>query len=108
MKTGIGAVVAALVASGCCIGPVVFAAIGSGTLAAASTKLQVVRPMFLVLAAAIIGVAFYRTSRARADQCSVDATCSPAANRRARILLWILTGVVALIAAFPYYAEFLF
>ncbi|MBI2222237.1 MAG: mercury transporter MerT [Acidobacteria bacterium] len=107
MKASIGAIVAAVVASACCIGPVAFAALGSGALAAASTKLDAVRPVFLLLTTALLGAAFYRTYGRRADTCE-DGTCAPGANRKARILLWIATAVVALIAAFPYYAEHLF
>ncbi len=66
MKSGIGAVFAAVAASACCLGPVVFTAIGSGALAAASTKLAVVRPMFLGLTAVLLGFGFYRTYRAAA------------------------------------------
>lgn len=108
MKTGIGAVFAAVAASACCIGPVVFAALGSGALAAASTRLQTLRPEFLAVTAALLGLAFYRTYRAPADTCPRDGSCAPDANRKARIVLWIAAVVVAVIAAFPYYAEYLF
>lgn len=109
MKSGIGAVFAAVAASACCLGPVVFAAIGSGALAAASTKLATARPMFLVLTAALLGAGFYRTYRGPAASATcVDGSCAPAANRKARIVVWIAAIAVALLAAFPYYAEYLF
>lgn len=108
MKASIGAVVAAVAASACCMGPVAFAAIGSGALAAASTKLASVRPAFLALTIALMGLAFYRTYRSPADTCRRDGNCAPDANRKARIVLWIAAVVVSLIAAFPYYAEYLF
>jgi hypothetical protein len=63
MKESVGAIVAAVVASACCIGPVAFAAIGSGALAA-STKLATVRLPFLVLP----------TARGRADWFCADAS----------------------------------
>ncbi len=110
MKSGIGAVFAAIVASGCCIGPVLFTAIGSGALAAASTQLTVVRPVFLGAALALLGGAFYRSYKPRHDggPACVDGSCPPQANRRARVLLWVTTIAVVLFAAFPYYAEYLF
>lgn len=109
MKSGIGAVLAAIAASTCCLGPVVFTAIGSGALAAASTKLAMVRPLFLALTAVLLGFGFYRTYQQpdAAAACS-DGSCTPGVNRKARVILWIIALVVVLFAAFPYYAEYLF
>jgi mercuric ion transport protein len=109
MKTGIGAVFAAVAASACCLGPVVFTAIGSGVLAAASTKLAVVRPVFLGLTVVLLGGGFYQTyGGRRATAACVDGSCRPDMNRKARVVLWIATIAVALFATFPYYAEYLF
>lgn len=109
MKSGIGAVFAAVAASACCLGPVVFTAIGSGALAAASTKLAVVRPVFLGLAVVLLGGGFYRSyGRRRTDVACVDGSCSPEVKRKARIVLWLATIAVVLLATFPYYAGYLF
>ncbi len=62
MRSPIGAVLAAVAASACCLGPVVFTAVGSGALAAASTKLTAVRPVFLALTVVLLGAGF-RSSR---------------------------------------------
>ncbi len=108
MKSEIG-VFAAIVASTCCLGPVVFTAVGSGALAAASTRLATVRPLFLGVTFVLLGVSFYRTYRApEQDAACVDGVCAPGANRKARVALWTAAIVVALLAAFPYYAEYLF
>lgn len=108
MKTSIGAIVAAVVASACCIGPVAFAAIGSGALAAASTRLAPARLPFLILTAALLGLAFYRIYRTPTRTCEAGGTCAPGTNRKARILLWIAAVAAGAIAAFPYYSEYLF
>ena len=109
MKSGIGAVLAAIAASTCCLGPVVFTAIASGALAAASTKLAAVRPIFLALTAVLLGFSFYRTYRVPATVADCgEASCVPGTNRRARLFLWIAAAVVVLIAAFPYYGGYLF
>ncbi|HWK08798.1 MAG TPA: mercuric transporter MerT family protein [Vicinamibacterales bacterium] len=109
MKSGIGAVFAALVASACCLGPVVFTAIGSGALAAASTRLAPVRPLFLTMTLALLGVGFYRSYRApHTGAACADGSCPPDVNRTGRVVLWIAAAVVVLLAAFPYYAEYLF
>jgi hypothetical protein len=88
---------------------VVFTAIGSGALAAASTRAATVRPVFLAFTAVLLGFAFYRTYRApdAAAACG-DGTCAPSTNRRARVVFWTAAVVVVLFAAFPYYADYLF
>lgn len=109
MRTGIGAVFAAVAASACCLGPVVFTAIGSGALAAASTQLAPVRPVFLMLTVALLGAGFYRTYRAPSPQAACeDGTCAPDARRKARVMLWLAAVLVLVLAAFPYYSEYLF
>ena len=107
MNLTAGAVVAALVSSACCIGPPLFAALGSGALAAASTKLDTLRPLALALSVAIMGLAFYRAYSVSSTNCS-DGSCEPAAARRSRIIVWIAAIAVGLLAAFPYYSEYLF
>jgi mercuric ion transport protein len=109
MKSEIGAVFTAVAASACCLGPVVFTAIGSGALAAASTRLAAVRPMFLGLTLVLLGIGFYRTYRAPKERVALfDGVCAPDINRKARVVLWTAALVVMLLAAFPYYAEYLF
>lgn len=61
MKVVIGSVVAALGASACCLGPVVFSIIGAGALGAASTRLEPLRPVFLGLTAVLLAAAFHAT-----------------------------------------------
>lgn len=108
MRSVIGAVLAAVAASACCLGPVVFAAVGSGALAAASTRLASVRPLFLALTLMLLGFGLYRTYRTPATTACRDASCMPEVNRKSRVILWIATIAVVLVAAFPYYAEYLF
>lgn len=109
MRSGIGAVVTAVAASACCLGPVVFTALGSGALAAASTKLAPVRPVLLALMFVLLGTAFYRTYRApRRGATCPGGSCAPGVGRKARLLLWIAAVAAVLVAAFPYYAAYLF
>lgn len=110
MKSSVGAVFAAAAASACCLGPVAFTVVGSGALAAASTKLATVRPIFLALTLVLLGIGFYRTYRAPASAAAcADGSCAPGVNQKARVVvLWMTALAVGLIAAFPYYAEYLF
>lgn len=107
MKTVIGSVLAAVGASICCIGPVVFAALGAGALGATATRFEPYRPIFLTLTAALLAGSFYVAYRPSGDACAVDGTCRPAPKRTARIVLWLATLLVILLVTFPYYVNWL-
>lgn len=84
MKAALGSMGAALVASACCIGPVVFSLMGAGALSAASTKLEPYRPWFMAGTAALLGVAFYAAYRPAAGD-TAATTCvhrHPSERRR--------------------------
>ncbi len=107
MKAVTGAIGAAIAASACCLGPVVLSAIGAGVLGAAATRLQPYRPWFLALTAVLLGAAFFVTYRPGREACSADGSCAPSSRRAARIVLWLAVAAVALLATFPYYANWL-
>lgn len=104
-----GSVVSALLASACCIGPVLFAVLGvSGAAAAAAHKLEPFRPYLLVLTFGLLGYAFYATYRTPPADCGPDGTCAmPQTNRLGKALLWLATASVLLATTFQYYAEYL-
>jgi mercuric ion transport protein len=102
--TIIGAVAAALAASLCCILPVGAAALGVAGFAA-SAFFAAWRPYFLALTLALLAVAFYFAYRPRTRACEPDSLCErPGFTRSSRLALWVVTGVVAVLAAFPYYS----
>lgn len=105
MKTIFGTIGAAVAASACCLGPVVFSAFGAGALGAAAVGLEPYRPIFLVLTAALLGGAFYTAYR-RKDGCA-DGACQPRSTRAARVVVWIVAVLVLLLVTFPYYIEYL-
>jgi mercuric ion transport protein len=100
-----GAVAAAFLASLCCIGPLLFAALGI-TGAAALMKFEQYRTHFTVVALLALGAGFYFSYRkprvARGDDCGCEV---PQRRRLGRALLWIATVVVMAIWSFPYFAE---
>ena len=63
MKTALGVIGAAVGASACCIGPVVFSLLGAGALGASAVKLEGYRPWFLGLTLVLLGVAFFSAYR---------------------------------------------
>ena len=103
-----GAVVSALLASACCLGPLLFAAIGIGG-AGLLAKFEAYRPIFTVATFGLLGVGFWFTYRkpkvAQGDACGCEY---PKANRLGRVLLWIAALVAVGFWAFPYIAERIF
>jgi mercuric ion transport protein len=106
MKTMVGAMGAAVAASICCAGPVVAAAIGAGALGAASRWFEPYRPWFLGATAILLGMAFMSTYRREPATCA-DGSCAQSSRRTAKVVLWVAAVVVGLLAAFPYYVEWL-
>ena len=98
----VGGVVTAIVASLCCIGPVVAALIGVGSIGAFSA-FEAYRPYLIGITVAILGLAFYLTYRKREVQCA-DGSCTVAsAGKWNKISVWGATLVAAMAIAFPYF-----
>lgn len=107
------AVIAAVAASACCLGPVILALIGVSGVGLAAT-IEPYRPIFLGVTAVLLAVGFYlvyRRPRAAAtaataasvdpDNCECDA---PGAKRSGKLMLWVATTLAALFAVYPYIA----
>ena len=84
----LGAVIAAFLASLCCIGPLIVGLIGIGS-AGAFAAVNAYRPYFFGAALLFLGYAFYQIYGRKRG------------NRRTRIVLWVITGVTGLLLAFP-------
>ncbi len=95
-----GAVLSALAASTCCIGPLLLALLGVGS-AGALVKLEPYRPYFTALAVAALAMGFYFSYRKKKSPTD-DCRCEAPAHRGPRILLWLSTVVVAALIAMPY------
>jgi mercuric ion transport protein len=106
MKALVGATAAAVAASVCCAGPVVAAVIGAGALGAASRWFEPYRPWLLGATAILLGVAFMTTYRCEPATCA-DGSCATSSRRTAKVVLWVAAVFVGLLAAFPYYVEWL-
>ncbi len=104
-----GAIGSAVGASICCVGPLLLAASGLGG-GALLLKFEPYRSYFLAATAVLLGASFYLTySRPRPEDCEPGSVCArPSSRRGQKIVLWIVTLLVLLIAGFPYYAELLF
>ena len=84
MKAAIGVIGAAVAASACCIGPVLFSMLGAGALGASAVKLEAYRPWFIGLTLVLLGVAFSSANRPAAKAPRFPgAAASTSAGRRA-------------------------
>lgn len=92
-------------ASVCCIGPIVAVMFGMTSLAALA-KYEPLRPIFGLITAALLAMAFYATYRRPAEtECepgSVCATHGPDPMQRMnRVAVWIATVVAIVVFTFP-------
>lgn len=102
-----GALGAAVAASICCIGPLVLAIAGLGG-GALLLRFTPFRPYFLIATAFLLAGAFFLSYR-RKETCEPGDPCAnPKARRIQLFFLWFATILVVLLAAFPYYARFIF
>ena len=89
-----GAVMAAIAASLCCVGPVLFALFGLGAFGAASV-FAAARPYLLGGAGLLLAVGFYWTYFRRQTACAPGEACATKpVNRIGRAGLWIASVAV--------------
>ena len=99
------AVVTAVAASACCLGPLVLLGLGiSGAWISGLTALEPYRPLFIGLTLVFLGYAFYGVyRRPAAESCEPGSACAhPRASVINKIALWVVTILAAGIMAFPY------
>jgi len=100
--TQAGTLLAAFLASLCCVGPMVLGVLGVSSLGLAAA-IAPFRPWLLGLTGAFLVLAFYFAYRPqRMADCGPDGTCSvPPSRRGQRISLWIVTVLALLMATYP-------
>lgn len=102
--TSVSSIITAIIASLCCIGPVVVALIGVGSIGAFSA-FETYRPYLVGITVAILGLAFYLTYRKREVKCE-DGSCTvESAGKWNKISVWSATLVAAVAIAFPYFGD---
>ena len=97
-----GSLAAGLLASACCVGPLILGAIGLGSLGFGAW-LAPSRPWFLALTAVLLAIGFYLAYRpVPVNACGPDQTCETQKSRRPqRIVLWSVTLVTVALATYP-------
>jgi mercuric ion transport protein len=98
-----GAIMAALAASLCCIGPLLFVLFGVGAFGAA-TYSEAARPYLMAAAVLLLAFAYYWTYFRR-EECAPEEVCATKpVNRAGRLGLWLATFAVILFSITPYLA----
>jgi mercuric ion transport protein len=101
-----GAVVSGFLASACCLGPLILAAIGVGG-AGLLVRFEAYRPVFTFATFALLGAGFWLAYRkpkaAEGDDCGCEY---PKASKLGRALLWIAAMVAVGFWSFPHIAEY--
>jgi mercuric ion transport protein len=100
----LGASLAAIGASVCCVVPLVLALMGiSGAWIANLTALDAWRPWFTAVTLACLALAYW-TLYGPASRCRIDGECvDPRTLQRRRAWLWFASMLIALLLLFPYY-----
>lgn len=97
----LGSLAAGLLASACCIGPLILGAIGLGSLGFAAW-LAPARPWFLALTGLLLAIGFYLAYRpVRASACEPGQECERPNRQPQRVMLWTVTVVAVGLATYP-------
>ena len=102
-------VLGALLASSCCILPLVLVSFGvTGVFIAQLGAVYQYKWITFALSAAFIGYGFYKAYRPIPAKVCADGTCARPMNRTLmRSILWIATAIVAVAMIFPYLTPYL-
>src|SRR5216683_3646240 len=99
-----GSIFAAILASFCCILPIVFALTGL-SMVGASAAFAAWRPYLLTATFGLLAAGFYFAYRPAKTECAPGSACAmPATKRSGRVVLWLTTAAAVAFALFPYYS----
>jgi copper chaperone CopZ len=96
-----GSLITGLLASICCLGPLVLGAVGLGSIGFASA-LAPLRPWFLGLTGLLVAFGFYLAYRPVRTECAPGEACAaPVSRRGQRMVLWCVTVLAVALATYP-------
>lgn len=103
-RSMIAAVIAAIGASLCCVGPLVLLALGiGGTWISSLTALEPYRPIFIGITLVFLFLAFRKLYLVPRQCAPGDACAVPSTLCNQRIIFWIVTVLLIALLTFPYY-----
>jgi len=105
---GIGAILAAIGASACCVGPLLLLSLGfGGAWMSTLTSMEAVRPIFFVLTLLFIWMGFMKLYLSE-DNCTEGNVCASAkVQSNQKIVFWVGSVLILLLLAFPWYATYI-
>jgi len=90
-----GGVVGAVLASSCCIGPIVLITLGaSGPWIGKLTALKAYQPLFVGLTILFLGYGFWHVYRKPVLDCHDESCATPKSDRIVKVALWTATFLV--------------
>lgn len=100
----VGAVISAIGASICCVGPLLLLGLGiGGAWIGNLAAMERYRPYWMTATLVFLGLAFFRIYRKPKEVvCTPGNACSSDGSRRNKIILWIVTALVLGLLALPY------
>ncbi len=101
--------VAAILASACCLGPLVLVSIGLG--GAWMSHLQVLepfRPLSIAVAVVALFFAYRRVFRPVVDCQPGEACAMPSTRLAYKVMFWIVAGLVLVALTFPYVVPYFY
>jgi mercuric ion transport protein len=106
----IGAVVSAVGASVCCVGPLLLLGLGiGGAWVGNLTAMEKFRPFWTAATLIFLGLAFLKVYRKpKKEPCCPGDVCRPETERRNRILLWVVVVFVLGLLFLPYIISYAF
>jgi len=101
-----GGALGALLASSCCILPLILISLGvSGAWIGSLTALEAYKPIFIGVAAVFIAAGFWRVYFRKPEPCEDGAMCAqPDSARLTKAALWTSTILVLLAATIDFWA----
>jgi len=101
-----GGVIGAVLASSCCIGPLILITLGaSGAWIGNLTALKAYQPVFVTVTLAFLGFGFWLVYGKSNQTCEGGPNCAtPTSNRIVKSALWIATVLVAVALTTDFWA----
>ncbi len=103
-------VVTAILASSCCILPLLFIMLGiSGSWISNLTAMEPYKPYFIAITLVFLGLGFWKVYFKANKNCEEDAYCAkPSSYKITKIILWSATGMILLAATIDYWAPYFY
>lgn len=105
-----GGVLGAILASSCCIGPLVLLTLGvSGAWIGNLTALEPYKPFFIAVTMVFLGLGFWQVYFKPKEACEEGSYCAtPTSDRVVKIALWSATVLVLLALTIDLWAPFFY